>query len=147
MKVYVVHAGSYSDRKVVAVYSDKAKAEEVQQTVSCENNLEEYELDRLGFDLPPGLKYYCVHIREDGQLVELYGDGVSLHPSIEFWSGGLAPMKVDLEYKYKDKHKIDGAKVRMRSALYLMWARDEKHAVKIANDQRAMDIANGKWNW
>jgi len=43
--VYVVQSGQYSDRYIVAVFSDEEKAKAYQEYIDSDNRIEEYELD------------------------------------------------------------------------------------------------------
>jgi hypothetical protein len=43
--VYIVETGQYSDRYVVAVFSDKEKAKAYQRYIDLDNDIEEFQLD------------------------------------------------------------------------------------------------------
>jgi hypothetical protein len=43
--VYVVQSGAYSNRYVVAVFSDEEKAKSYQKYIDSDNDIEEFQLD------------------------------------------------------------------------------------------------------
>ena len=47
MKVYLLSTGSYSDERTHSIWSDKAKAEEVNSILDDNNGVQEWELDTV----------------------------------------------------------------------------------------------------
>lgn len=121
--LYAVTDGDYSDYRVLGVFSTKAKAEHY-KSLTQSDSIEEYELDGM-LDHPKGMLWWAVTMDEGGNTEEtnqenaLYADG------------------------YKDSDwRPDGDG---RLVTYYMWARNEKHAIKIANERRIGLIASGQW--
>jgi len=126
--VYVVTHGSYSDYIIEAVFSTREKAERFQGERECE--IEEWELDPEVYDFPPGHQRYCVTMRKDGAS-EVQKDW---EPTPTLSLSTTASLRRDY--------------ISLRSGVYvsvLCVAKDEQHAVKIANEQRAGLIASGEW--
>lgn len=123
MKVYVVIAGCYSDKHIVAVTLDREKAEAVRVRIARKDSEDDdyayvmdydtddvdgaYEAYKLGYNM------YHVHISESGSLTlvskddEMLGDGTA------------------------ENHTSIGSN-------YYVWAKDQEAALKIATDRHAM---------
>lgn len=116
--VYVVTSGIYSDHHVEAVCSTRAKAETVKARLEDEPGIEEWELDE--HVQPPEMKNWNIVMDKDGntKLVRI----------LEGLPSGFA--------FYLRGEEIAGT----------CWARDEKHAVKIANEFRTRSKAQGDQN-
>lgn len=123
-KIYLVTEGSYSDYRVLGVYSSVEKAEHAKLLYVADNDIEEYELDAVP-ESPPGLLAYVV-------LMEISGDVKRL------WQESVAGFKS--RWHPEDLYGSDPV------AWFRIWARDEQHAVKIANEWRAQIIALGLWD-
>lgn len=128
MKVYVVTEGEYSDYKVCAVFSTIEKANEYSEMFSM-NTPNEYELDeRNGFiESHKGLKYFYVDMERNGNTVAV---GKNEEDDLDF-----SRVK---DHIIQDEYGPDYICVNC-------WAKDEKHAVKIANEKRIQLIANNQW--
>lgn len=115
MKVYVITKGSYSDYSIYGVALDKKHAEALRKYIS--NDYEEAEIGEYDTDtfepLNVGKKPYSIYYRKDG-------------------SRYLKLMTYDL-YAFNPKVRKD------RGGGYSMcvWAIDEDHALKIADDKLA----------
>ena len=128
-KVYVVHSGDYSDRRIRGVFSDKQRAENFSQFLEGETigQTEEWELD--GEAIPSwyasGLRlFYCGQVFQGG-------------------SGNDEEIEVGPTWMQSEWQSIDLDSVRLsyhtrHSTLstYCL-ARDEAHALKIAADRFA----------
>jgi hypothetical protein len=120
-KVYVVHSGEYSDRRIRAVFTDKAKAEAFQQYADRDNAVEEWELDSA--EIPEwyqnGFRTYMCQAKEDGMVTT---DEINVEGDPEQYGG-------DEVHSYSPYDKG------------FMWtyccARSESHAIKIAADRFA----------
>ena len=121
MKVYVVTDGAYSDYRVLCICSTKEKALRAKSLYCAENDIAEYELDQM-HEHPEGMFWYCVSMLSSG-------DGADVR-------------KESIEYTHKDKWRPygDGHLVS-----FYMWAKDDEHAIKIANERRAILIATNQW--
>ena len=133
MKVYIVHRGCYSDRSICAVCSTMELAQEASRLLAAENDIEEHDVD-IQLPHPVGLYPYGVCMGADG-FVEMKGEWCleGDDPTFE-WS--------PVEHTWWSRAK---ARRRMGLVLFVMWARDEGHAVKIANERRTMLLASGEW--
>ena len=121
MKLYMVTDGHYSDYSVRGIYSTQEKAEWAKKVYKADNEIDEIELDALP-ESPPGMLWYSVDM--DAQ-----GNGMSVEVE-------------NAEYAHKDEWRPYGDGVRVA---FYMWAKDEAHAVKIANERRGILIATGQW--
>lgn len=138
--VYVVNRGCYSDYHVVAIFSTKQKAKDFMQAVRTDyddyNDIEEYELDNNVVDLiKHGYSIWNIHMLRNGdtERVERRDSEAFYIESIGFtiWQRSQIPIN-------KDKNVGD-------VLVAYVWAKDEKHAIKITNEHRAQIIAEGKW--
>lgn len=124
-KIYIVTEGSYSDYHIVGTFSTKEKAEEHSLLVLGEERqfydakVEEWDIDEI-VDHPKGMFFYNVVMTKDGKTQEC--------------------KNVGCEYKNTDAPYGDNANFS-----FYMWARDEKHAIKIANERRTQLIALNQW--
>ncbi len=135
--VWVIEEGSYSDYSVVGVFSSKENAELVLESLdSCDAAISEWELDPSVDNLRVGLSLFRVLMLRDGttELCEkknLTGYDVGQKNIPHIWERTKA-------FHYKGKNIPDVLDTTV-------WAKDEKHAIKIANEQRTRMIAEGKW--
>lgn len=114
MKIYVITKGCYSDYSIYGVAIDKEKAERMKKYFSDDEEAEIEEYDTDTFEpLNVGKKPYSVYYRKDGLRY-------------------LKLMTYDL-YAFNPKVRKD------RGGGYSMcvWAIDEDHALKIADDKLA----------
>lgn len=118
MKVFIVEIGEYSDRQIVAVFSDKKKAKDYANARNGRSFSIELDDRRKTTGLPSGMFAFAVSMNIDGNHAYCYKDDCY----------GFNPTKT---CRYKD--------------LFQSWqfARDKKHAIKIANERRIQHIANG----
>lgn len=122
-KVFVVTEGSYSDYKIMGVFDSKEKAELF--VSSFYGDIEEYEINPYDEQLSNGYKSYEVHMDRNGSTEE-YGVGCGNgKPNDNYFADNYADNKI---------HMVAN-----------MWAKDEKHAIKIANERRAEYLANNSW--
>lgn len=137
-KVYVVTAGSYSDYRIVAIFSTPKASEEFKRAVPDGeyNDTEEFELDPPVVSLlERGYSIWRVHMLIDGntELVRREETDIS---NIDtkghwIWRRTLAPI-------YFGKGIPD-------ILIAMVWAKTEKQAVKITNERRVQMIASGEW--
>lgn len=112
--VYVVSQGSYSDRGVVAVFTDKAKADALVAAIH-EGDVEEFETDVI---VPP---------ERGHKLYEVESEPFSL---------AVAPPKkwcTDRLSRGTDERPVRQSRDGVLRVD--VWARDDAHAVKIAADK------------
>ena len=138
MEVYAVNSGTYSDYRICGIFSTRQKAEEFMQFVreSDYNEIEVYEIDPPIVDLiKRGYSIWRVLMRIDGTTERI--------------------SKVDNEYynvsdigyhiwrrTEATAYKGKGIPDVLQSTV---WAKTEKQAVKIVNEQRIKMIATGEW--
>jgi hypothetical protein len=139
-KVWIVEQGAYSDRHVVGVFTEEALAKAC--ATGCDGEAEEWTLDPHADQYRQGLSPWHVQMLADGTAI--FVDRTTPPPV----SGGPQ------DYFYKRPVRVEnGCPVLdwinpTEEAVTLftdMWARDAEHAVKIANERRAMHVANGTW--
>ena len=120
MKIYVVTDGDYSDYMIHGVFSTLEKAE-IFKKYSKLDYIEVYELDDMqGIELNGYFKY-DVYMDVDGNSeIELPDQRESIDRDIKPYGDG-------------------------KRMVFEVKAKNEKHAVKIANEKRVQLIANGEW--
>ena len=125
--IYIVTDGDYSDYHVVGVYSTEETAERARAIYNA-SGVEEYELDDLP-DAPPGMVRWRVRMDRDGNtdFVDRISGGCANDDALDWSPGWLSGREPIPCVKYE------------------MWAVDEAHAVKIANERRTRLIADGQW--
>jgi len=146
MKVYVVTQGQYSDRHIIGIFDSKKKAEAfhaafIDDEGWCGVNelIEEYHLNPYESVISNNLKRYFVVMGRDGHTyrTEVHYDsypvvGGGRLASIVFWIDGWCVQHTP-KFKFVATLKL------------YCWARDEGHAVKIANEKRIQIVANNRW--
>jgi len=125
--IYVVTDGEYSDFHIEGVYESKELAEEV-HGVGCD--IGEWNLNTDINERRQGLKRFNVMMLRDG----------SIHQVRDYWRNNREP----LDHKPADYFQFD-KKVTLSIADFEMWAKDETHAIKIANERRVQLIASNQW--
>lgn len=118
--IYLVTDGEYSDYRVLGVYSTEEKAEAARNLWVAENAIEEYELDAMS-ETPPGLFPFEVSMDAQGNTKN------TRRVSVEFFKPENRP--------YGDDVHVD----------FRVWATDQEHAIKIANEHRTQLIAMNQW--
>lgn len=125
--VYAATSGSYSDYSVDAIFSTKARAQAYREAFPKRdwNEIEEYVIDQWSTEIERGLIHYNVVMYKDGEVRTVERS----------------------EYSCADGHKVYWSmqaywRPTKPWANFWVWAKDEKHAVKIANERRVQDIAS-----
>lgn len=137
--IFAVSSGSYSDYRINALFSTKELAQQFKDAVKeyDYNEIEEYELDPPTADLlARGYSVWRVLMLKDGTVERVDRSDNDLYavqdaPAHAIWRRSEAPA-------YKGKGVPDG----LQSSV---WAKNEKAAVKSANEKRLQMIANGEW--
>lgn len=125
MKVWLCSDGSYSDKHPTAIYSDEATAREVTKAYGWENDPEEFDLDpEVPQEIRAGMFYWVVRLWENGDLERAWITEPSDFYFKDEWQ--------DAPYMSPRHDRV------FRTGC---WARDQEHAVKIANERRAISIA------
>ena len=138
--VWVIEQGSYSDYRVVGVYSSKKNAQLVCDAINTGKHYEKatvakWPVDQSVLEVSRGYKQFIVTMLRDGTVENIRGPEAiciyDMSSTLAVWKRTEAPA-------YKGKGIPDALN---GSVL----AKDEKHAIKIANEQRTQMIALGKW--
>ena len=127
--IYAVSTGEYSDYRVVALFTTEELAQKfidsfVNNTYTEFNKIEEYILNPHIKDLAAGRKPYELRMNINGEIQNIE------HSDTAFGFDGLA--QVSFTY---DKQWMN----------FRGFAKDENHAIKIANEKRVQIIAMNKW--
>jgi hypothetical protein len=124
--IYVVTAGEYSDYGIRGVFDDRELAEAFAERSQRYDSarIEEWDLNPFTEELREGLVPYFVSLKRNGDVGRIWVDNP---PASEITpSMGLTCDRTE--------------------AFTTCFARDEAHAVKIANERRAQFIASGGWD-
>lgn len=123
--VWVVEEGSYSDYRVVGVFSTKENAEKVASLIG--GSVGEWPLDPHMDEINQGRFPFRVMMEKSGDIVMV---------EQESWYSFPINTEIRLEMGYKNiPRRIAG----------IVFATDETHAIKIINEHRARFIAEGRW--
>jgi len=118
-KIYLVSTGDYSEYRIEGVYSTKKKALEAKKRYGSMNDIEEYVIDEMP-DCPNGLYLFEV-------VMDRWGNSCT--------SNHIDMRNIHYLWTWHDDNNI----------YFTLWAKDKKHAVKIANEHRAHIIALNLW--
>ena len=124
-KVYLVTDGDYSDYRVRGIYSTPELAAAAQRLHNADNDVEEWDLDVIP-DHPPGLLPFFVLMDKDGNS-EVTPAGAGIDDSGVTWVPGWVGERIPYGISFS------------------IWARDEQHAAKIANEKKAKLVSAGLW--
>lgn len=126
MKVYVVTAGSYSDYHIVSIFTDKKVANKFNKEMLLnENSVLTMKTDVIP-KTPVGRYPYLVQMKYDGTFVRIDRKSYDC----------FVPCVYITTFGGKDDFN------QMHACV---WAKDEKHAVKIASEKRTQMIAKNEW--
>lgn len=120
--IYVVTEGQYSDYHIVGLYSTIEMATKCKEAVNADD-IEEFELDSGDFRLYD-LGYKCWNVRFSGDVTEA--------TECDYYQKEY-PMDSWVHYDRNTK-----------TMSIVLYAKDEKHAVKIASEYRAQVIASSE---
>ena len=133
--VWVVEGGCYSDYRVAGIFSKEefAKAALGKLTSGSDLEVKIWVLD-------PGIKEILVGYQK--YIVIMLRDGTTEDVRLEPYTYNF----VDSVFLWKRTEASASKGKGIPDALSaVVWAKDEKHAVKIVNEKRTEMIANGKW--
>ena len=137
-KVWVIEQGSYSDYRVVGVFSSRKNAKLVCDSIKddySEPTIAEWTLDPVVKELNAGLTVWLGEMLRDGTVERCVPWEVSsyeIEGGLDIWRRASVPA-----YRGKGIQDCLHGKV---------WAKDEKHAIKIFNEKRTELITLGKWH-
>lgn len=136
--IWVLEQGEYSDYRVRGVFSSKANAERVRDSVKTseydEITLAEWTLDPIVAELDKGYTLWRVLMLRDGAVEECdqrQPASYNFEGHVWLWPRSTAPA-------YAGRGIPDALDATV-------WAKDAKHAVKIANEKRTQMVASGAW--
>lgn len=137
--IFAIEQGTYSDYRVVGVFSSKENAEIVAARINADDpynhaTVAEWPLDPAVNELNQGMSQFIVHMLKDGTVErcdpwEITGYGLA--GEIHEWQREEAPA-----YRGTGKPNVLNATV---------WATDAQHAIKIVNEHRIQMLALGQW--
>lgn len=137
--VWLVEVGEYSDYHVVGVFSSEANAEVIAKLADAQGRdhvrVTHYPLDPGLAEINAGLSQYLIHMRRDGTVERVEAEeNITrdlIGSSYGIWHRSTIP-----------PHQKAGVEDCLTATV---WARNDKHAIKIVNDHRAQMIANDEW--
>lgn len=138
--VWVIEQGEYSDYRVVGVFSSEVNARMIADKINASKGygddatVANWPLDPAVEELQQDHAQYRVLMLRDGtvelcEVRELLAYEIA--GSVRVWHRSQAPA-------YKGKNVPDALDA-------VVWAKDAKHAIKIANEHRTRLIAENKW--
>ena len=124
--IWVIEQGSYSDYRVVGVFSTKESAEKFMALMDVGQetpSIDEWPLDPMVDEINKGLLPFAISMDIDGNTERI---------------------------RKADGHNMNGGLLACQSAAWnddgvygTVWAKDEQHAVKIANEFRTGQLIAG----
>ncbi len=145
--IYVVTSGCYSDYNIDAVFDDKELAELYIKQFGgiCDDTdeygsgprIEEYEVNASAWLVREGYYSWTVRMREDGSTVAVEKH-TDTKPDESVWFFRRYFVQPKGKRGYFEEY---GSPVMLTDVL----AKDEQHAVKIANERRVRAIAENRW--
>lgn len=139
-KVYIVTIGEYSDYKILAIFSTKERAGEYIRLFVEKGNwagkgeIEEYPVDQWKdfANIKKDKVGYLVIMTKEGKMVNVYKNYV--YDNLKEFKN-----HINKKYSFQKMGKYKG------SLHILVLAKNEQHAIKIANEKRVQLIANNLW--
>ena len=129
MTVFVVTSGDYSDYQIRAMFTTKERAETYIKAINLReaNDIEEWELDRYSDDIDCGRSPFRVFMAKNGAVRRADKTDYDVDKTCKLvcYFPRTPDSVVELECT--------------------CWAKDEEHAIKIANEKRAQIIAMNLW--
>ncbi len=127
--VFVVSDGEYSDWGIVGIFASREGAASYKKQCCLTNDIQSYKLNDVP-QIPQGRHPYVVYMRRDGTATDVFT---------------TLPSSDDKRFELQSYEMQLPAGERYQQLLCCLFARSTKHAVKIANERRAMLIANNEW--
>ena len=131
--IWVIEDGEYSDYRVVGVFTTKKNAELICSKVG--GTIAEWPLDPAVMELSRGYKMFTGVMLYDGttERMEECGElsSYSIYPNTYIWQRSIAPI-----------YKGQGLQDCISGTVF---AKNQRHAIKIFNEKRAQFIASGEF--
>lgn len=137
MKVFLVSTGRYSEYAVRGIFSTEEKALYAKKYWNSENDIEPFELDALP-EHPKDCFFFQVAMDRNGNFDRAKSS--PLRQYCGFSESGVSPCEPDA---FARDYRLIGL---TNHWMFYVWAHDETHAIKIANERRTALIATGKWD-
>jgi hypothetical protein len=126
--IYIVTSGDYSEYRICGAFTEEALAEKFIDSFSGDNysefRIENYALNPYQYELKNDYKPFFVRMMKEGNCIEIKIRGSS--------------------YDFEDEGAAIGFDVNENMYISI-FAKDEKHAIKIANEKRVQLIAENRW--
>jgi hypothetical protein len=122
--IYAVSSGCYSDYRIDAIFDNKELAQKFIDTFDSRefNEIEEYDINPNEYELKNNYSVYFVRMDRNGNSIEIE--------------------KRDSTYDCFN----DNCGYCVKGNMYTtVWAKDEKHAIKITNERRINEIHLGRF--
>jgi hypothetical protein len=136
--VWVVECGEYSDYRVVGVFTSEKNARMIASAVNAgesnEAKVAKWKLDPAVAELRKDYHQFVITMRPDGTVENLIKQE---SPSFYDIIGKLWVWERTQASAYKGQDVTDAVHGTV-------WARNEKHAIKIANEKRLQYLASGE---
>lgn len=132
--VWVIEQGEYSDYRVVGVFSSQANAQVIAEAIGGDAVVSNWPIDPAVDALHKGLAQFSVNMLADGAVENCERQqvvGSDLIGTMWVWRRSSAPA-----------YAGTGTPDVLRATV---WAKDEKHAIKITNEHRARLIVSGEF--
>ncbi|MHB8734246.1 MAG: hypothetical protein ACYC6M_02975 [Terriglobales bacterium] len=131
--IWVVEEDEYNDYRVVGLYSTEANAKVIADRYG--GTVAEWPIDANIDDIRRGYSQWRIQMLRDGTVESASVPSNSYDPDceVQFWRRSTAPDSRNLNPPPPDCLVVE------------CWARDQKHAVKIANEKRTQMVARGEW--
>ncbi len=126
-EIYVIMEGEYSDRRIVDIYDD----EKIAKLATGEDMwMETWELNRHIDKLKQGLRFWYVEVAVTGKIKYCYQQS----PNFDY---------IGFHDRFRSYYTKAGGTTRR--LITHIWAKNKKHAKKMANRKRSHYINLGKW--
>jgi len=130
--IWAIEDGCYSDYHIVGVFSSEEKAQKIKNIVGGE--VVEWNLDPGINEINKGLSMFSILMDYSGDIERLTKEKICTY--------NLSDNGLNIWERTK-AHAYQGKKVNDAVGGFV-WAKDQKHAIKIANEFRTQSIAENK---
>jgi hypothetical protein len=131
MKVWIVEAGCYSDRRIIGVFTNEAEAKNIE--LSLDASVSEWDTDKGLEGARKGLPWYVVAIDRQGVVDDVLRGDIDYDDPPE-------------ENTHRFQEEIINGKWVNHMMVVHCYAKDEAHAIKIASELLTMTLARGDWD-
>lgn len=131
-KVWIIEDGDYSDYHIIGIFSSKENANMIREKTGGE--VREWFLDPCVKEINKDYRQYHIYMLKNGDVETIKSmdfNSYWLEGKTYVWERSKAPA-----YQGKNIEDVLDS---------IVWAKNEKHAIKIVNEKRGQMIANGEW--